>query len=127
MFLEYGELAAWVADIEKLMAGELAGLKPEWTPLKVWVGTWNTANMDPPYTQLPMREWLLGGALQPECDLYAVGFQELGSGGIGVGGAGGGGGLASAASANHGSGKRCVGGGGGGRETDRATDTTAAA
>ena len=30
-----------------------------------------------------------GGADEPQCDLYAVGFQELGSGGIGVGGAGG--------------------------------------
>ena len=54
------------------------------------MGTWNAANLEPPYDTLPLREWLLRGESEPSADLYVVGFQELG-GGLGGGGSGKGG------------------------------------
>ena len=33
-------------------------LRPEWSPIKVWTGTWNAANLDLPFDALPLRAWL---------------------------------------------------------------------
>ena len=87
MFPTDGQLSAWKHDIDRLMASNHMSLQPEWTPLKVWVGTWNAANLDPPFEHLPLAAWLLGEGGTPTCDLYAVGFQELGGGGA-LGGGG---------------------------------------
>ena len=47
-------------------------LRPEWTPIKLWVGTWNAANLDPPFDQLPLRRWLLGSD-DVEIQMYMLG------------------------------------------------------
>ena len=102
MFPMEGQLNAWRHDIDRLMASNKVSLRPDWTPLKIWVGTWNAANLDPPFDTLPLAAWLFGGDPNgtPTCDIYAVGFQELGGGGGGVNlGGGGGGGTAKEAAA----------------------------
>ena len=70
MFPFDGQLAAWRHDIDRLMAKAtgLANLRPEWVPIKLWVGTWNAANLEPPYDTLPLRAWLLGESDTPTCD-----------------------------------------------------------
>ena len=108
MFPMDGQLAAWKHDIDRLMAANKVSLQPQFKPLKVWVGTWNAANLDPPFDHLPLAAWLFGeSGSKPTCDLYAVGFQELGGGGVGVGGGGGGGasGAATKAAAGGGAGR----------------------
>ena len=93
MFPMDGQLAAWKHELDRLMAANAISPRPQWSPLQVWVGTWNAANLEPPFDQLPLRAWLLGDAAEgarPTCDLYAIGFQELGGGGmkLDVGGGG---------------------------------------
>ena len=71
MFPMEGQLNAWRHDIDRLMASNKVSLRPDWTPLKIWVGTWNAANLDPPFDTLPLAAWLFGGDPNgtPTCDL----------------------------------------------------------
>ena len=62
-------------------------LLPTYEPLRVFVGTWNAGNLEPPFTAtdgspLSLSAWLLpNGEASPSCDVYVVGFQELSGGG----------------------------------------------
>ncbi|KAL1503229.1 hypothetical protein AB1Y20_011285 [Prymnesium parvum] len=82
------QLYAWKDDIEKLMLGRIPiPLRPEYQPLRVFVGTWNCGNLEPPFlnpdgSPLSLHAWLMpNGETSPSCDVYALGFQELSGGG----------------------------------------------
>ena len=57
-------------------------IKPEFQQLRLWVGTWNAGNLEPPFLShdgvpLSLASWLLpNGETSPSCDMYVVGFQE---------------------------------------------------
>ena len=90
MFPTDCQLHAWLADLHRLMTAHraVASLLPEPQPLRLWVGSWNAGNLEPPYDELPLSSWLLPDGEQPSCDMYVVGFQELGSGSVTGGAAG---------------------------------------